>query len=47
MIKFFTTTRIMSKVKYFELNDSFIDELVCFQNEFSKDLNENISNHFT
>ena len=47
MIKFFTTTRIMSKVKYFELNDSFIDELVCFQNEFSKDLNENTSNHFT
>ena len=37
----------MSKIKYFELNDSFIDELVCFQKEFGKDLNENISNHLT
>ena len=37
----------MNKIKYFELNDSFIDALVCFQKEFSKDLNENISNHFT
>jgi len=37
----------MSKIQYLELNNSFIDELVCFQQKFSKDLNQNISNRIT